>query len=182
MLSFKQFLFESTNWDIIDSPSEKMNNKETLIKLVDIAYSKTKEKSFIKTTDDVIQSIWHVVDVNSDNEYDGTIVVRRPNPNENWDGNKVRAIGHNGNPRVIRIVYDRLSFLLQRDDYWIEASDRMKEILLKYYSEVPVVTDIDLIRKIFNDSTIEMIDDVSYTRSINGKTYQETIFGNPRLK
>jgi hypothetical protein len=50
----------------------------------------------------------------------------------------------------------------------------------------PVVTEIDTIRKLFKDVTIEMQtgSDSSYVRSIpgGGKTELETVFGNPSLK
>jgi len=49
----------------------------------------------------------------------------------------------------------------------------------------PILKDVDLIRKLFNDPEIELSDDgSSYKRSLptGGKTKLESVFGKPVLK
>lgn len=91
-------------------------------------------------------------------------------------GYKIRGIGHDGSKEAKSAVIAHLLYLLNKDGYWIEASDRLGEILLA--KRTPIVTDVKTIEKLFPGQKIEIQKDGSYIRQ---NKYRETLFGKPKL-
>jgi len=57
----------------------------------------------------------------------------------------------------------------------------MRHILIKM--SAPVVTDEEFLQKLFPDTNLKMIDDITYRRKLtDGTIVKETVFGNPTLK
>jgi hypothetical protein len=49
--------------------------------------------------------------------------------------------------------------------------------------KVPVVNDVNVLRELFNDPNLEMIDHHTYRRTLHdGTEVSETVFGNPALR
>jgi hypothetical protein len=57
----------------------------------------------------------------------------------------------------------------------------MRHILKKL--NAPAVTDVEILKKLFNDPDLTMLDADTYTRTlpIGGKV-TETVFGNPKVR
>ena len=65
--------------------------------------------------------------------------------------------------------------------WWIESSDALRGTLKKLNSTA--ITDVDILRKLFNDPQLTMIDKDTYRRTLSdGKEVIETVFGNPITK
>lgn len=191
MISFKQYvkgkdLYSETpltpeiapkknQW--VGIPSNKLIKfSDDMISLVQKAYEKTSEGSFINTTDDVERSNWQAIDVDKDPESDATIFYRTAYPGENFKTKKIQGIGHDGSRVAINAALNKLVALLNSSGWWIEASGALEHIL--YKNNVKYITDIDDLTSIFPDA--KFIDDRGkYNRTANNKTITETIFGNP---
>ncbi len=167
--------------DIDDEPNKKHFGGE-LSGLVKQAYGKTELGSFINSQDDVDKSDWLVLDWDHDPEIDATIFYRLPRSGEAWTGFKIQGIGHDGSAGSKDAIFDRLVKQLSEPKWWIESSGALRRVLMK--KNCPVVKDVEIIRKLFKDKTIEMDNKGTYTRSLTSgsKTEHETVFGNPTLK
>lgn len=178
--------FEIGKWEIILSSDEKQQHADNLIDLVNTAYSAAPMGSFIKTVNDVLPSDWQVINLDTDPDAEATVFYRKNRSNETWIGNKIQGIGHDGKShnRVPSSKYavDKIVELIQEQGWWIEVSDRLRHVLLNRYTGIPIVTNVEFLRDLYNDSTLEMIDEVTYTRELNGKRIQETTLGKPVLK
>ena len=75
----------------------------------------------------------------------------------------------------------KLSKVLAKKGYWIEASGKVASILRKL--NTPYVDDEETLKKIFVDSTFEFTNDGRYIRTLGGgkKTDEEALFGSPKL-
>ena len=70
--------------------------------------------------------------------------------------------------------------MLTKPGVWLESSDAMRAVLKKL--NTPAVTDIELLRELFGDPNLTMIEHDTYKRQLpNGKEIIETVFGNPTL-
>ena len=70
--------------------------------------------------------------------------------------------------------------MLQQPGVWIESSDAMRATLKKL--NAPIVTDEQLLKRLFNDPDLQMVNEDTYTRKIGNLTVTESVFGNPKLK
>jgi putative chitinase len=205
MKSFKQFLIENElsigKWEIIASTERRRKYAENLFDLVQTAYKDTPLGSFIKTVDNVINGIknetdptkpptisdWQVINLDSDPYAEATVFYRKNRSDETWIGNKIQGIGHDGryHNRIKSSQYavEKIVELINEEGWWIEVSDALKYILFKRYNgKFPVVSDVVFLRKLYNDPTLEMIDEVTYTRDIGSERIQESTLGKPVLK
>lgn len=174
-------------WEIIATNSAKEELGEILIDLVQTAYSKTPKGSFIKTIKDIIPSNWFVINLDSDPEAESTVFYRKNRSNENWIGYKIQGIGHDGQThngiKSSKYAVDKIVELINQNGWWIECSDALRYVLLKRKSEFEIVQDVNTLRKIFNDPKLEMVDDITYKRSLSdGQEIVESLFGKPILK
>ena len=155
-------------------------HSEELIELVQTAYKKSPEGSFINTKKDLIEPDWNSIDFDDDSKLDVTIFYRGPRKNETWKGKKIQGIGHDGSREAVNLLLSRLKSLLNKKGNWIEASDAVEHIL--YKMGVHYIDDEKTAQLIFPNSNLKFIGDKGkYTRDISTKTIKETIFGYPIL-
>lgn len=182
----KQFSFlreltlPKNRWELVISNSDKQELGNDLINLVQTAYSNTPQGSFVNSIKDVVPSDWNVIDFDQDPGVDATIFYRGPRSGERWSGHKVQGIGHDGTRQSKDHAISKLHGLLLTPGWWIESSDAMRATLKKV--NAPVVTDVKLLQKLFNDPNLRMLDVDTYTRKLNKSTITETVFGSPIVK
>lgn len=168
-------------WELIISNDEKLELGDNLVDLVQQAYSNTPHGSFVNSIKDVIPSNWNVYDWDAEPGVDATVFYRHQRPNENWVGNKIQGLGHDGKRQSKDSAINKINELLQRNGWWIESSDAMRHILKKL--NAPAVTDDELLQQLFPHSNLRMIDTDTYERELgDGSTVRETVFGNPVLR
>jgi hypothetical protein len=152
---------------------------EELVDLVQTAYKRTPEGSFVNSVGDLKPSEWLAMDFHNDVRLDVTIFYRRARSNENWKGNKIQGIGHDGTKEAKKIVLTKLVQLLKKNGWWIEASDKLEEVL--YGMGVPYIKDEEKLQSLYNDGTLKMLGEKGkYIRELGGgKKIRETTFGKP---
>lgn len=179
MIKLKDILSEipKKKWTNVDP----MKYADDLIKIVQTAYRKTPDGSFVNTKRDLANSEWHSIDIDNVPDIDATIFYRKPRGSEPWRGNKVQGIGHDGSRKAIDAVLNRLEIFLRKKGNWVEASDALEHVL--YKMGVPYIDDEETARKVFPDSNLKMTGKKwKYVRELpDGKKIKETIFGEPRL-
>ena len=170
--------FPKNKWELVISTADKSEVSKDLINLVKNAYSVTAAGSMVNSMKDVLRSDWHVIDWDQEDDVDVAIFYRPPRSDEPWKGNKIQGLGHDGQRESKDKGMQKLIQQLNQPGWWIEASDAVRHVLLK--SGAPVVKDEETLKKIFPDSNLTMIDDVTYTRMVDGNTQiTETVFGKP---
>ena len=173
-----EFQLPKGQWmaDISNDAKEEVGND--LVALVQNAYSRTPQGSFVNSIKDVIPSDWNVIDFDADPDVDGCVFYRGPRGSELWRGNKIQGIGHDGSAPSKQKTVNKTVELLGLPGWWIESSDAMRAVLKKF--NVNPVTDENVLRKLFNDPNLTMIDSDTYKRKLpNGQEITETVFGNP---
>lgn len=165
-------------WEVLISNADKEEVGHDLVSLVQSAYSNTPDGSFVNSIKDVIPSDWEVIDWDDEPDVDATVFFRTNRPGEKWTGHKIQGLGHDGTRTSKDKAIHQIRTLLTKPGWWIESSDAMRHILKKL--DTPAVTDETLLRYIFNDPNLHMIDDDTYRRRLqNGAVITETVFGNP---
>jgi hypothetical protein len=168
-------------WELLVSTSAKHEAGHELIDLVKTAYANTPQGSFVNSLKDVIPSDWNVIDWDKDPDIDSAIFYRISRPNESWTGYKIQGIGHDGARPSKDKAISKMTELLSRDGWWIESSDALRHIFKK--NNLAPVTDEDLLKRLFSDPKLKMIDVDTYRRQLEGGVYiTETVFGKPKLK
>lgn len=179
-MRLSEFEITKNKWELILSSSVKREIGNNLVQLVQNAYQNTPDGSFVNAISDVIPSDWHVIDHDPDDGIDATVFYRKNRPGENWVGNKIQGIGHDGQRLSKDYAIKKIQGLLSQKGWWIEASDAMEHVLKKV--SAPVVNDPKKLRILFNDPDLVMVDKNNYQRTLdNGKKIQEIVFGNPQL-
>lgn len=168
-------------WELIISNDEKQELGDNLVDLVQRAYANTPHGSFVNSIKDVIPSNWNVYDWDSEPGVDATVFYRHQRSNENWVGNKIQGLGHDGKRQSKDSAIKKINELLQQSGWWIESSDAMRHILKKL--NAPAITDTKVLEKLFPNSNLQMISDDTYSRVLgDGTEVIETVFGNPVLR
>lgn len=175
----------TVNEEITKNKWEKVESDEysnELISLVQNAYKKAAEGSFINTKKDTIEPDWLSIDFDEHPDLDATIFYRKARENETWGGIKIQGIGHDGSKEAIQIMLKKLKTLLNKKGVWIEASDAVEHIL--YKMDAPYVDNEKLAQKIFPGKNLKFLNDKGkYSRSVGeNKKIKESIFGKPTLK
>jgi len=148
---------------------------EELVDLVQNAYKKTSEGSFINSVGDLAPSEWIAKDFNEDPKLDITIFYRKPRTNETWNGFKIQGVGHNGSDEAKEKLLKKVEELLKTSGYWLEASEALEHIL--YKRNVPYVDDESFAQKVFPNTDLKMTGNKGqYIRKINNRKIKETIF------
>lgn len=167
-------------WVIDISHSAKHELSDDLIDLVQTAYASTHQAGFVQSLRQVLPSDWDVFTWDGE-DISCCVFYRKPRLGEDWRGRKIQGIGHDGSGASKIEVIQRLSEMLQETGYWIESSHAMRAVLKK--RSLPAVTDVDLLRKLFKDPDLRMVDRDTYVRQLpSGNTITETVFGYPVLK
>jgi hypothetical protein len=173
--------YKKNQWELLLSNPNKVQEGEKLVDLVGNAYKNTSMGSFVNTVKDVVKSNWAVIDCNDDPGIDACIFFRDPKSNENWIGRKLQGIGHDGEKKSKIYIIDKMVNMLKESGTWIEASEKLEEVLLAKGSTK--VSDIEVLKKLFPKSEFKMLDNGQYQRSLeNGTFVTESVFGTPKLK
>jgi hypothetical protein len=117
-------------------------------------------------------SDYEVIDIDNDPEIDAVIVSKKKEA-----GNKITAMGHDNSPAAKSKSINKQIDMLNSPGNYVEVSGKIKDILLA--KGVPVVTDKAAIEKVMGKKAIDIQDDGSYTRFINGKETRKILLGNP---
>lgn len=175
-------LFElpKNQWVADISNADKQEVGGDLVGLVQQAYSNTPQGSFVNSIKDVIPSDWNVIDWDQDPDVDACVFYRAPRANETWSGFKIQGVGHDGTGTSKQKAVAKVQELLTHNGTWIESSDAMRAVLKKL--NVPAVTDPEILKRLFNDPNLQMVDNDTYTRSIGHGQVTETVFGRPVVK
>ena len=180
MIKLKTILSEIPKKTWTNVKPEKYS--DDLITIVQNAYKKAPEGSFIRSKSDLKGSNWHSIDIDDNPDIDATIFYRNARSGETWKGNKIQGIGHDGSRPAIDAVLNRLKQLLSKKGNWVEASDAMEHIL--YKMGVRYIDNEEEAQKVFPNSNLKMTGDRGkYTRELSGggKKVKETIFGYPKI-
>lgn len=176
-----EFQLPKNKWELVVSNGDKEELGTDLVSLVRHAYSNTPQGSFVNNIKDVIPSDWNVIDWDSDPDVDSCVFYRTNRTNENWIGHKIQGLGHDGTRTSKDKALNKISSLLTTNGWWIESSDAMRHVLLKL--NLAPVKDEQFLQQLFNDKSLNMIDDNTYQRKLpGGNVVRETVFGNPVLK
>jgi|TARA_R110000851_G_scaffold87200_3_gene190070 hypothetical protein len=184
MKTYKEYLKElslkKNSWEFLTTSDKKSFSPE-LIQLVQTAYKGTTLGSFINNSSDVLPSDWVALDWDKDDDLDVVVFYRTSRSNESWKGNKIQGIGHDGQKESKTKVIKKINTLLTKSGWWIEANGAMQHILNK--SRAPIVTDEAFLRKLFNTTDLDMVNDLEYDRKIGkSEVVRESVFGKPKLK
>lgn len=173
------------NWSLLVTSSAKSKLSNNLVHLVQKAYEKTPQGSFVNTLKDVLSSNWIAYDWDKDPDADSVLFFRLARPSEPWKGYKIQGIGHDTQRASIDKVLVKVRDQLKKPGWWIEASDAMEHILYKDKS-VPVLTDEALAQKIFPNTNLKMLNVIGspgrYSRKAGPMFIKETTFGKPELR
>jgi hypothetical protein len=173
--------YTKNKWEILLSNPKKEIEGKKLVDLVTNAYKNTSMGSFVNTMSDVVKSHWAVIDCNDEPGIDACIFFREPRKDENWIGKKLQGIGHDGDKKSKSYIIEKMVNMLKEPGSWIEASEKMEEVLLGKGSNK--VTDIDILKKLFPNSEFKILENGQYQRSLeNGEFVTESVFGNIKLK
>ena len=159
-----------------------LDYSDELISLVQNAYKKTDLGSFVKTEEDLLKSDWKAIDIDEYPDIESTIFYRESRPNETFSNYKIQGIGHDNTKESITVLLNKLKYLLENGDYWIEASGALENVL--YKMNIPYIDDEETLKKLFPHSNLKMLKDRGkYNRTIsNNKDITETVFGNVKFK
>lgn len=167
-------------WVSITTSEAKAEIGGELVNLVKNAYSDTVHGSFVTSVSDVMPSDWLVLSWDKEPEVDAAIFYRKARSGETWHGCKIQGIGHDGTTKSKRYALNQIHRLLNKQGWWLESSHAMSRILKG--SDMPSVTDVDLLQQLFNDPQLKMISRDTYTRILqSGLSISETVFGHPLL-
>jgi len=167
---------KSKTWYMLDT-KEVLKISDNVIDLIQTAYAKTSDGSFVNSKSDIARSyFWTAISWDELPDADA-IIFGRKSP----QGIKIQGIGHDGQKQSREFVIKRLVKLLNTTGYWVEASDAMEHVL--YKNSVPYISDENKAQKVFPNSNLTMIGDKGkYQRRLeNGKKIKETIFGKPKI-
>ena len=177
----KKIKLRKNKWALDISNDAKIEVSDDLIGLVQTAYAGTEQGSFVNNISNLLPSDWAVLDFDDDPDVDSTVFYRSPRPNENWTGFKIQGLGHDGSRKSKDKTLEKLVKLLEKPGWWIESSGALRTVLSKHNCNV--VTDHELLKSLFPNTDLQMVDETTYIRSLSGQEkITETVFGNPKLK
>ena len=179
------YKIQKYNWSLLVTTTAKTKLSSNLISLVQSAYAKTPQGSFVNTLKDVVSSNWVAYDWDKDPDADSVLFFRLARANEPWKGYKIQGIGHDTQRTSIDKVLVKVKNQLKKPGWWIEASDAMEHILYKDNS-VPVITDESIATQIFPNTNLSMLGLSNapgrYSRKAGSSVIKETTFGKPILR
>ena len=180
-MRLSEFALPKNKWEMLISNGDKQELGGELVDLVKHAYANTPRGSFVQSIQDVVPSDWRIIDWDQDPDVDATVFYRANRPGETWKGYKIQGLGHDGQRASKDKAIQKMTYLLSKKGWWIESSDAMQHLLRKL--QVPAIVDERVLKVLFNDPHLKMIDKDTYTRKLpGGMTITETVFGQPTLK
>lgn len=179
------YKFAKYNWALLVTTTAKTHLSPSLINLVQQAYAKTPEGSFVNTAKDVVASNWIAYDWDKDPDADSVMFFRTARASEPWSGYKIQGIGHDTQRTSIDKVMEKIRTQLKKPGWWIEASDAMEHILYKDRS-VKVIEDELTLHRLFPNTKLKMLNDSlkkgKYQRMAGPHLIKESVFGLPKIK
>jgi hypothetical protein len=176
----KQYLqevegFPKDKWAYL-TDSEKSEFSKEIFNLISTAYSPIGGNPNYTSPSNIAGSEgdadYMVIDLDDDDDFDAVKVSKKKGANI-----KSVATGHDDSKPAKSAVVGITSIMLKQKGNYIESSGKLKDILIA--KGVPIITDKETIERIMKGKNIEMNDDGTYRRYINGKEYTKTLMGNP---
>ena len=168
------------SWEALTANPDKQEFGQELVNLVQHAYQNTELGSHVNGMGDVVPSDWLVLDWDKNPDVDSLLFYRVNRPGETWTGNKIQGLGHDGQRGSKKKAIQKLQQVLNQEGWWIEASDALRATLRNV--NAPIVTDVEFLRKLFNDENLTKMDPVTYSRRLkDNRVIIESVFGNPVL-
>ena len=157
---------------------ERKEITDNLFVLVQNSYGPLGGHPSIKNPSDVLNTriyYWEAIDSDKDPDADAVLFGRK-----SPSGIKISGVGHDKSQNSKSILMNHLSKKLNENGYWIEASDRVADIL--YSNGAPYLDNKEDVEKVFNQE-VEWLDDKGqYNREVApGKYHVETVFGSPNI-
>lgn len=168
--------YPKNKWIELKNKGELEVIKNELFVLVQNSYAPLGGHPSIPEPDSVIKlDYWEAIDNDNEDGVDAIIFGKQRH------GFKISGIGHDNTKNGKREVIGKLANQLNKKSYWIEASDRLEEIL--YEKDVPYIMDIETVKKLFKTDNIEWLNDRGkYRREVHVNKYSiETVFGKPKI-
>jgi len=174
-------IYSKHKWYLVNST--KPDIKNNLFTLVNMAYDEIGGHVRINTPDKVVQdadlNFWTAVNSNDNSPYANAVIFGK---NTKY-GIKISGFGHMGTIDSTDELIKHLVDLLNKDGYFVEASDKPAKIFLKF--RVPIIHDIEIIKEMFGtygaDATFTDPEHIWYVRTVNpnGDKSKEILFGKP---
>jgi len=178
MIRLKSLLseLEKNKWQVA-TDSEVEQEKEAILNLVQTAYKSIGGHPNFQSTSDVTSGEggdeYEVIDLDDDSDIDAVAAVKvKP------AGKKFVAIGHDGSKEAKSAAVNRNAELLKKPGWYIEVSDKIKDILLA--KGVKPVTDEETVRKTLKGKEIVWHGDGTYDRKIGGEMHTKMLLGRPK--
>jgi len=189
---FSQIPHKKNQWVSFDS-SDLNSNKSSDIDITDeilallkTAYSNAGGHHDFQSKSDIPgkQDSWELIDLDQDPEPDAVRVGKNRS-----GGEKLTAIGHDGQRASKDAVLQRIVTMLNTTGYYAEVSGTMANFLLKD-KKVPIIGDEEMVRKLLKGKDIRWLgtnpsgsfSDVEgwYIRNIGGDEKTKLLIGKPR--
>ena len=152
--------------------------EQNIFQLIQTAYSpiggnpRFKKKSDV--SDPTNEYEYEVINLDDDPEADAVSASKNTPA-----GTKLTATGHDGSREAKSSVINHKAELLKHSGCYIEASGKMKDVLVG--KGVAIVTDKDTVVKALKGKNIEWHGDGTYTRDIAGIRFIKTLLGKPSV-
>ncbi len=168
-------------------PRKHDDIKYELFDLIQTAYHAIGGHAKVKTPDDVLAdpdwNVWVGMDIHNDPDFD-LISYGSKTP----FGIKFSGVGHDGSPAAKKIYVDLRAKDLKMPGYYVEASGKLADILIK--KGVPVISDQATVEKVLNKKvqwTGSNTEDQSsagdgwYIRKIGPDEHSKIMLGMPNV-
>ena len=177
--TFQDLYISKNKWIQMLKRKDRKEIANNLYVLIDNSYGPLGGHPSVKSIDDIFNSAvthWEAIDLDLDPEADSVVFGKKTE-----FGIKIDGMGHDGLKASRKELIKKLVALLQKPGYWIEASDKVAELL--YKSSVPYLDMKDDVVKIF-PAGVEWLDNKGeYIREVSkGVKRTETVFGRPLIR
>lgn len=177
-ITFQELYVSKNKWIQLKKRNDRREIANNLYVLIDNSYGVLGGHPSIRNIDDIFNdkmTYWEAVDIDTDPEAD-TVIFGRKTKN----GIKISGMGHDGIKNSRSELMKKLAAMLNKPGYWMEASDRVAELL--YSMKVPYLEDEMDVQRIFKDAKM-LKDRGNYEREVSrGVVHTETIFGRPLIR
>jgi len=168
-------ILTENNWRPLSS-SEIEDDKDSLFKMIDLAYAPLGGHPNFTGHNDVKNAGdgYEVIDLDNDPEDDATVVTKnRPG------GTKLVGMGHDGSKPAKRAAVAKTVSSLNKNGYYIEVSGKILDILKA--KGVAIVDDESTVRAALKGKEIKWHGDGSYDRYLGDKMHRKVMMGKPKV-
>lgn len=191
--AFTDFVLETSSGEIFNPKRNKpvrFDHKKypdlagEFFELIQTAYRELGGHAKIKSPDDVFRdpdwNWWEGVDLHGSQDFDLIMFGKKTK----W-GVKYTGVGHDGTSAAKRSYIKSRAKELKNTGFYVEASGKIADILIKDYN-VPVVTDPKVVERVLG-TQIDWIGQLPpnpgwgwYSRKIAGKNHNKILLGKPK--